>query len=341
MAFLVSLGLLTRPAAVPEGRVASTAVRSAAAERVTNLQHSVMTMGRCGKIIAMAGNSGNNPATHFGKQMKKERLARGLGLREFAQLTGINAGHLSRIENGNRPPTETVATACDAAFPNRQGWFTEYYEELRGWSEVPAAFRNWAEFEEKANRLCDWWPSILTGLLQTEDYARALISVVPGTTPEAAAARLANRVERQRRVLGRDTPPKVVFLVDELALYRCVGSTEVMAAQVRRLCAVAVMPLITLQVLPAITHNANASGFIVVDDAAAYAEHVAGGYVFTDEQTVGSLALRFDSLRGECLKVSESAALLERMAEQWATGVSPLTQTVMAARASRLPPVTV
>jgi transcriptional regulator with XRE-family HTH domain len=163
--------------------------------------------GRDGNIIGMSVNSGSNPATHFGKQMRKERLAHGWGLREFAQLTSLNAGHLSRIENGKRPPTENVATACDAAFPERRGWFTEYYEELRGWSEVPAAFRNWAELEEKAARLCDWWPSVVTGLLQTQDYARALINVVPGTTSETANARLANRMERQRHLLGRDTPP--------------------------------------------------------------------------------------------------------------------------------------
>jgi transcriptional regulator with XRE-family HTH domain len=280
----------------------------------------------------MVNNSGN-PAMHFGKQVKKERLARGLGLVEFAKLTGLNAGHLSRIENGKRPPTEKVATACDAAFPGRAGWFTEYYQELRGWAEVPAAFKNWAEIEEKAVRLCDWWPSVVSGFLQTEGYASALIAAVPGTSPDTAAARLANRMERQRRVLERDTPPKAVFLVDELALYRQVGSAEIMAAQLRRVLEVAALPKFTVQVLPAVTHNANASGFIVADDAAAYAEHVVGGYTFTDEQTVTSLALRFDTLRGECYRVSESVALLERMAEQWATGVSPLTQTVMAERA--------
>jgi transcriptional regulator with XRE-family HTH domain len=281
----------------------------------------------------MIENSANNPATHFGKQMRKERLARGLGLREFAALTRINPGHLSRIENGKRPPTENVATACDVAFPERKGWFTEYYEELRGWSEVPAALKNWAEYEERAVRLCDWWPSIISGFLQTEGYARALIKSVPGTSPEAEAARLANRKERQRRILERDTPPKIVFLVDELALYRLVGSAEVMADQVRHMLEVAARTNITLQVLPAITHNANASGLIIANDAAAYVEHLVGGYTFTDDQTVSSLVLRFDTLRGECYRVSESAALLERMAEQWATGVSPLTQTVMAERA--------
>lgn len=281
----------------------------------------------------MTENSPNNPATHFGKQMRKERLARSLGLREFAALTGINAGHLSRIENGKRPPTETVATACDAAFPERNEWFTEYYEELKGWSEVPAAFKNWAEYEIKALRLCDWWPSVFSGFLQIADYAQALIDAVPATSPEAAAARLANRMERQRRILDRDDPPKAVFLIDELALYRLVGSTEIMAVQMRHVLEVAAQPKFTVQVLPAVTHNANASGFIIADDTAAYAEHVVGGYTFTDEQTVTSLALRFDTLRGECYRVSESMTLLERMAEQWATGVSPLTLMAMGGRA--------
>jgi transcriptional regulator with XRE-family HTH domain len=282
-----------------------------------------------GNLVVMTENGGNNPATHFGKQMRKERLARGLGLREFAALTGINAGHLSRIENGKRPPTETVATACDAAFPERKGWFTEYYEELRGWSEVPAAFRNWAEYEIKAASIRVWMPGIVHGLLQTEDYARALIAAVPRTSAETAATRLASRMERQRRVLMRDEPPDAWFIVDELCLYRQVGTTETMAAQVARLSAVAAMRTVTVQVHPASTHCANASEFIIADSTG-YAEHVVGGYVFTDEETVSGLAVRFDSLRGECYKVSESMTLLERMTETWATGVSPLTRMATA-----------
>lgn len=101
----------------------------------------------------MAGNGSGNPATHFGRQMRKERLARGWSLQELARATGINVGHLSRIENGKRPPTENLAAACDAAFPERRGWFSEYYEEMRTWSEVPAAFKDWSELEDKAATL--------------------------------------------------------------------------------------------------------------------------------------------------------------------------------------------
>jgi hypothetical protein len=169
------------------------------------------------------------------------------------------------------------------------------------------------------------------GLLQTKDYAHALIAAVPRTTPDIAAGRLSSRMDRQQRVLMReDDPPAAWFVVDELALYRCVGSAQVMTVQMRRLSDAAAMPLVTLQVLPAVAHCANASEFIIVGDSAAYAEHVTGGYVFTDEQTVSALAMRFDTLRGECYKVSESAALLERMCELWSAGVSPLTRTATA-----------
>jgi hypothetical protein len=58
------------------------------------------------------------------------------------------------------------------------------------------------------------------------------------------------------------------------------------------------MPLVTVQVVPAVAHPANASEFIIADSAA-YAEHVVGGYVFTDTETVSALAIRFDSLRAE------------------------------------------
>jgi transcriptional regulator with XRE-family HTH domain len=79
----------------------------------------------------MALNGSGNPVTHFGRQMNKERRARGWSLREFAARTGINIAQASRIETGKSPPTERVAAACDAAFPERKGWFAEYYEESK------------------------------------------------------------------------------------------------------------------------------------------------------------------------------------------------------------------
>jgi transcriptional regulator with XRE-family HTH domain len=274
----------------------------------------------------MAINNGSNPATHFGRQMKKERTARGWTLRDFAARTGIDIGQASRIENGKRPPTEKVALACDAVFPERKGWFLEYYSELRGWSEVPARFKDWGEHEDRAKNLRVWQPGIIDGLLQTEDYARALIAAMPRLTPEIAAARLAARMERQWRVLMRDDPPEAWFVIDELSLYREVGSAEIMAGQVRKLREVAAMRTVTLQVLPAVANCAHASAFIIAGGAA-YAEHVVAGYVFTDEETVAGLAVRFDTLRGECYRASSTEPLLERLEETWATGASRVIRT--------------
>jgi hypothetical protein len=95
---------------------------------------------------------------------------------------------------------------------------------------------------------------------------------------------------------------------------------------------VAAAPEVTVQVLPAIAHPANASGFLLADDAV-WVEHVTAGYVFTDDKTVTALSSRFDMLRGECYRVSESLALIERLAAAWATGASPLSLTGPAATA--------
>lgn len=273
-------------------------------------------------MIGMADISMRIPTSHFGRQVRKERVARGWTIRELAARTSLDPGNLSRLENGHRAPTQAIALACDRVFPERKGWFAEYYEESKSWT--PAGFRSWAEYEDRAVRLNVWSPGVLHGLLQTADYARAMLSVSPGVADEVIRVRLASRMERQRRVLMRDDPPKAWFVIDEFALYRLVGSPDIMTGQMRRLAEVAAMPTVTLTVMPAVTHPVNESELIIADDQAAYAEHVAGGFVYTDEETVNSLETRFDTLRAESYRGSESLAMIERLGEIW-TGGSPLT----------------
>ena len=78
-----------------------------------------------------------NPSGLFGKQVHKFRAARNWPLDELSARTGIAAGHLSRIENGKRPPTERVAQAMDSAFEVTD--FTELYEEMRDWAPPASA----------------------------------------------------------------------------------------------------------------------------------------------------------------------------------------------------------
>lgn len=270
----------------------------------------------------MTGYTGVNPVTHFGRQMRKERLARAWSLREMHARTEIAAGHLSRIENGLRPPTQLVADACDRVFPERKGWFREYYDESRSWT--PPGLRSWAEHEDKAVRLSVWAPCIIHGLFQTEDYARTLIAVLPGVTDEVVSARLVSRLERQRRVLYRDDPPLISCVIDHAALYRLVDSPEVMANQMRHLVQISAMPNVTLTVMPSVAHPATSSELIIADNNAVYAEHLVSGGVYPEDETVARLERLFAKLQGECYRVSESLVVIRKAEEIW-TGVRPPT----------------
>lgn len=268
----------------------------------------------------MAGPNGNHLA-HFGRQVKKARTARGWTLPDLARETGIDHSHWSRIERGVRPPTEKIAEAADVTFPERAGWFSDYYRDSRAWA--PPGFRSWAEEEDSATSLRDWAPSVISGLLQIEDYARALLAVHPGATAEVVSARLRARMERQRRLFARGIP--MHFLVDQLALYRLVGSAEVMAGQCAHLARIADLPGVVIQVVPAVEIPAAESNLILADTAA-YAENLVSGSVWTDEETVTALDRVFDSLRIEAWRASESAGLIRQAAELW-TGENLPTAT--------------
>jgi hypothetical protein len=182
---------------------------------------------------------------------------------------------------------------------------------------LPAWLRDWASHEQSTSDLCDWCPSIVTGLLQTEDYARCVSATTPLVGVDEVSARVAARMARQQRVLLRDdNPPVGWFLLDFFALLRLVGSEEVMAAQIRHLEAVASLPHVTIQVVPPKAHAGNLGGFTVTDKAA-YAESVVRGQVFEDAETVSSLSLRFDTLRSSACSAPESIRVLRQAAELW------------------------
>jgi hypothetical protein len=144
---------------------------------------------------------------------------------------------------------------------------TAIYTESCTWIATPPWFRSWVEHEQGAATLRIWQLGVLSGLLQTADYERAILTVNPGATQDEVGARLAARLERQA-ILARDEPPTAWFLVDEAALRRHIGPPEVMAAQLAHLAGVARLPNVTIQVVPATAHAGLLGGFALTERAA-------------------------------------------------------------------------
>jgi len=273
----------------------------------------------------VTATSANSAATSFGRQMRKMRQAHGWTLRQMQERTAVDYTTLSRVERGTRPPTQALAEACDRVFPQLRGWFTEFYDSSRTW--MPAGFRDWSEYEERAAELLAWAPGIVSGIGQVEGYARDMLSIHPGATAEQIQARLDGRMARQRRLFRAGGPP-VTLLVDMASLYRGVGSAQVMAAQCARLADLAARPGMTVQVVPPVTIPL-ATASLMITEAAAYTENALSGSVYTDEETVRWLRRMFDSVRAQARPASETRAILKKAEESW-TGASRATAATAA-----------
>jgi transcriptional regulator with XRE-family HTH domain len=282
----------------------------------------------------------SNPVLHFGREVQSARLAAGMTLAELGRVIGYHKSQVSRVERGVRAPTEKFAQMCDKAFPGRGGWFLRFYKDSRQWSAMPPWFRPWIEHEQRAVNLRVWQPSSLSGLLQTEAYALAQLRTFPGATTAQVSQRLAARMARQE-ILTRETPapPMAWFLVDEAALRRRTGSALLMAEQLEHLLTVAALPNVTVQVVPNVMHAELTGGFAIaeaVKGPAAYIETALTGQVFEDTRVVLELSARFEALRTEALRGTESLRLTEEVATEWrqqATGAPPATQARTAASA--------
>jgi transcriptional regulator with XRE-family HTH domain len=127
---------------------------------------------------------------------------------------------------------------------NAQPWWQKYQDVVPDWFQV------YVGLEEAAQLIRVYEMQFVPGLLQTEEYARAVVlQGAPGLEPEEVDRRVALRMGRQK-LLGKDNPPRLWAIVDEAALRRPMGGPNVLAAQIERLMDAVGEPNITLQVMP-------------------------------------------------------------------------------------------
>jgi transcriptional regulator with XRE-family HTH domain len=200
----------------------------------------------------------------------------------------------------------------------QRGWWNTFDDQV---------IRNLIGFEAEATSIRAYEAMLVPGLLQTPDYARAVIRALrPELRAEEVERRVEVRAARQRDLTGGD-PPTLWAIVDESALRRPVGGREVMGAQIARLIETTTWPTVTLQVLrfDAAEHAGMDGAFTIyefsepTDPAVVYLENATSDLYLETPEELRRYALLFDHLRAAALKPQDSSAFLEELASEFGT----------------------
>jgi transcriptional regulator with XRE-family HTH domain len=255
----------------------------------------------------------------FVAELQAARAKAAMSRDELAQRINYSTSLIAMIESKQRIPRLDFAQRCDKAL-GTSGTLARLQEYVR-LSPLPAWFRPYAEIEATATQLRSWQPSFVDGLLQTEAYARYVLSSRPNTSEDGTDQLLAARMERQL-ILDRETPPLLWAVLDEQALHRLVGGPTAMREQLAHLLDLSQRPNINIQVVPysAGAHYALLGAFAIadVDDTTrvAYLETVTEGYILERPSAVAEVMVIFDTVRAEALSRTASRDLIRKRAEE-------------------------
>ncbi|GAA0961841.1 MULTISPECIES: helix-turn-helix domain-containing protein [Streptomyces violaceusniger group] len=196
----------------------------------------------------------------LGTELRKMRERAGMSVVEAGQLLGVNRTRISNIEAARFGVSEdrirtlaTIYSCMDRAYVDALVAMNE--ERVRGWWEdyrgkTPANALDLAELEHHAVAMRSAQIMHVPGLLQTEDYAKAVFSTATSSpTPTQLRASISYRL-RRRDVLDRDTPPECTFLIHEAALRMEFGGPKVMRAQLEQLIESSQRSNVTVRVVP-------------------------------------------------------------------------------------------
>ncbi|WP_345661157.1 helix-turn-helix transcriptional regulator [Streptomyces venetus] len=259
-------------------------------------------------------------AALFGVRVRRLRMAAGLTQAELGERTHVVSTRITQIERASgAKPTLELARALDAALGAEdllvELWPYVYREAFPDWS------RRFMAHSERAVGIREYASHVVPGLLQTRDYARAVLSV--GRTlgsKEQLEERVALRMGRQER-LGTPDRPELWVVLDEAVLRRPVGGRPVMREQLARLLTAATEPHIVVQVLPFDQGEHDVMGgsltVLTMPDGSetAYTEGAHYGQLVEDPDEVRSFALTYDRLRAAALPPLMSLDMIRSVME--------------------------
>lgn len=265
----------------------------------------------------------------LGSELRKLRDASGMKLEEVAAELGVAPSTLSRIETGKAPtksaylsqmlemygvtdPAQRQVLVDMAREGHRKGWWAAYDDVL------PSGFDIFVGLEAETTGIRSYENSVVYGLLQTQDYARAVLrELLPRHTAEQIERQVDLRMARQRRL---DEEPALDLWVihDEAVIRRAVGGAAAMRGQLTRLLEVGARPGMTLQVLPfeSGAHAGMRGPFSILefpdrtDSRIAHVESM-GGFIYMEkDREVRTCSDAFDRLRAAALAPGASTDLI-------------------------------
>jgi transcriptional regulator with XRE-family HTH domain len=263
----------------------------------------------------------------LGVELRRLRDAAGLTIERVAQHLECSDSKISRIERGQVSATPRDVGDMLDLYPV-DDWKREELVQLarqarrRPWWEVefhdlPLAY---ASYEAAARTIRTYQVQLVPGLLQTEDYARAVLRALrPGLEPPDVEGRIEVRI-RQQAILTRPEPPGVHAVLDEAVLRRPVGSAAVMRQQLERLLTWIEHPNVTVQILPfAAGEHAGMDGAFVLfgfggppEMDVVYLENTTNDFLLEEGDAVARYRVLFGHLREQALDPEESRAVISK-----------------------------
>ena len=257
-----------------------------------------------------------SPLDYYGWELRRQREAHGLRQGQLGDIIFCTGSLIGQIETTKKVPTRDFSERVDAAL-GTDGLFSRLIGLVLR-SQLPTWFQPYAEMEAKAAYISTYQAQLVYGLLQTEEYARAVLATGrPGQLESLLAARL----ERQR-ILDWEKPPLTLVILDEAVLHRPVGGDAVMRRQLGSLLKFTDHRWMRIQVLPLSSgeHPGLAGAFNILrfedHPDVFYTEDMMSGHMTANPETIKEANLNYAHLQAAALSVKDSAALIARVMEE-------------------------
>jgi len=193
----------------------------------------------------------------LGIQLRALRTRRGWTVEQVAERLLVSPSKISRLETGQRGVSardiRDISDLYELGDDDRKRLadLARAGKQHPWWQPLSLPYSTYIGLEADATSIRDYGLGVMPGLLQTPDYARAVLqAIVPHRTPDEVEHLIEGRVARQRRVLAAESPPQFRAILDASVLHRVVGSRAVMQAQLERLIEMSRLPNVTVKVVP-------------------------------------------------------------------------------------------